>query len=461
MRKIVIISVLALILSPACSNDNGMKDIYKELKHQTYMESKESIANPERGFYSVLEYKSPTNSPMTVRSIQTHRLLNKTIIYTGYYLTDYMESDIAPEYLELIRGNMQALREGGAKCVLRFAYKDNNTQLDAPYDPTPEWVDRHIQSIKPILQEYGDVILCFQAGFVGVWGEWYYTSNFVSNPQTIEQHALRKRVTDAMLDALPADRQIALRTPMFKATMYADKNYTDTLTLATAYDGSDRARISCFNDCFGASSNDRGTFQGDPSREYWKKESKYVLMGGETCEVSNYCTCENSLKDMKDYHWTYLNSNYHLNVIARWRKDGCMSEIDRRLGYRLTLSDVYHTPEIVAGNDLRVVLKINNTGFAAPMNPRAVEFVFIDGDGKKTVFEQKDIDPRYWFAGETATIDRIIKLPADASGSCKLYLNLPDPESTLHDNPLFSIRLANDDIWDEEQGYNKILEFLL
>ena len=55
----------------------------------------------------------------------------------------------------------------------------------------------------------------------------------------------------------------------------------------------------------------------------------------------------------------------------------------------------------------------------------------------------------------------MIKIPADASGECTLYLNLPDPKVTLHDNPRFSIRLANEGVWDEETGYNKIATFTL
>jgi hypothetical protein len=177
--------------------------------------------------------------------------------------------------------------------------------------------------------------------------------------------------------------------------------------------------------------------------------------------MSSYCTCEKSLKDMEDYHWTYLNSGYNGKVLGRWRTDGCMDEIERRLGYRLSLSDIYHTPAAVAGEDYKVVLKIKNTGFAAPMNGRAVELVLVDGKGKKTVLECKDIDPRYWFAGETATIEKTISIPADATGACTLYLNLPDPKPTLHDNPLFSIRLANENVWNEETGYNKLVEFTL
>jgi hypothetical protein len=183
-------------------------------------------------------------------------------------------------------------------------------------------------------------------------------------------------------------------------------------------------------------------------------------MGGETCGLSNYCTCENSLKDMEDYHWTYMNSGYNGSVLDRWTTDGCMDEVKRRLGYRLSVADVYHSAP-AAGADLQVALRIKNSGFAAPMNPRAVELVLVDGNGNKTVYELKDVNPRFWFANKTSVINQTIAIPAEAAGTCTLYLNLPDPKPTLHDNPDFSIRLANDNVWDAATGYNKILEFTL
>ena len=457
MKKIALILAAAVALCVSC-NKEGKTDVYEGLAHETYVETDEAFPNPERGFYFVKSIHSASDYPIFAQNIERQRLQNKTLVYMGYYPKDYMEGDIAPEFLELMRTNMQTLRESGVKCILRFAYSDSESET--PWDPKPEIVQRHIQNIKPILQEYGDVIMVFQAGFVGVWGEWYYTQNFVSNPTTPEKHALRKEVTDAMLAALPADRQIALRTPMFARMMYAD-SYTDTLTVETAHNGTSRSRISAFNDCFGASSNDTGTFSGEQTREFWKADTRYVFMGGETCGLSGYCTCEASLKDMEDYHWTYLNSEYHSGVINRWRQDKCLPEIERRLGYRLSLTDVYNDMAAVAGQDFRVVLKLKNSGFSAPINPRGVELVLVDGNGKKTVYEQPDIDPRYWFAGETVTIDRLVKIPADASGECTLYLNLPDPKTTLHDNPMFSIRLANEGVWEETTGYNKVATFTL
>ncbi len=456
MTKRILIFFTTLFVLSACTELGQKNDSYKDLVHKTFTESEQVIPNPERGFYRHLSYNSESSSPMSVSTIKANRVQNITLFFTGYYLTDFIESDISTKYLDLVRANFQTLREGGGKSVLRFAYK--KSESDKPWDATPKWVLRHIQQLKPIFQEYADVIFCIQAGFVGVWGEWYYTENFVFNPQTPEDHALRKQVAEALLDALPASRQVSLRTPMFKLNMYLN-SYADSLTIDTAYKGTKQARLGGHNDCFGASSSDTGTFKGNDSREFWKKETKYLIMGGETCAISNYCLCENSLKDMADYHWTYLNIGYNRQVLTRWKTDGCYDEVERRLGYRLSLTDVYHSSTKGDENTIRVVVKLKNTGFAAPTNPRNVELVLVDTESRKLVFELDDIDPRYWFAGETITIDETLTLPKSVSDHFSVYLNLPDPEPTLKDNPAFSIRLANDGVWNEETGYNKLFEF--
>ena len=451
---------LSCTLDPSGKPDQNPSEVIpdEELTLVEFTESNKIFANPERGFYKHYDFLNSSASPLSVSALQAARVeSNITLFYTGHYLTEFVKSDISDKFINLVRKNMQALREAGAKCILRFAY--TNSQSKHPYDAEPKWVARHIEQLKPILQEYSDVILVFQSGFIGVWGEGYYTDNFFFDPQTPEEHKLRKEVIDAMLDAIPADRQVALRTPMFKRNMYAT-SYTDTLTLATAYDGSAKARICAFNDCFGASADDYGTFIGKDTREYWRKETRYTLMGGETCGLSDYCKCKQSIKDCEDFHWTYMNSGYNADVLNRWESDGCMNEVKRRLGYRLSLKDVA-TSEAAAGKALRVRFNIKNSGFAAPGNPRHIELVLVDGNGKKTVYEFKDVDMRYWFAGETVTVDKLIDLTKDASGNCTLYLNLPDPKATLHDNPLFSIRLANEGVWNEKTGYNKIAEFKL
>ncbi len=438
--------------------DNESEE-YPGLAHETFIESKKAFPNPERGFDHGRNWHSASDAVLQESFLHVQRLQGRTVLYTGYYLTDYMESDISQGFLDLIDANMRVLRKGGVKCVLRFAYKTDMYETGHPWDAQPEWVHRHIEQLKPVLQRNADVILCLQAGFIGVWGEWAFTDGFVQSPVTREDYIARKDVMLALLDALPKNRTIAVRTGRYKMNMFLD-SYADSVTLETAYNESDLSRICAHNDCFGADVSDMGTFTSVAEREFWKKESRYLLMGGETCQLSYHCTCKRTLEDCKSYHWTYTSGP--ASISDRWKEEGCYDEIEKRLGYRITLTDIHHTPKAVPGQDYRVVLELKNTGFAAPMNPRDVELVFVDGSGKKKVYALDDVDPRYWFAGNEVTIDRTIKIPEDAEGSCVICLNLPDPESALRNNPLFSIRLANAEyMWDEGTGYNRLIQLEL
>ena len=419
------------------------------VKYQ-FTESTAVIANPERGFMKYQDFKSGT-SALKTSAVKAQRAEGRTLYYCGFYLTDFMKGDISESFLKKIQDTMDALRASGAKCVLRFAYKDSDSQSAKPWDPTESVVMRHIEQLKPIMRQNEDVIFVLQAGFIGSWGEWYYTDNFVYQPVYDEDYLPRKRVAEALLDAMPASRQVELRTPQFKMRMY-NLQLKDTLTAAKAHKDTKLARLGGHNDCFGAAEDDWGTFDNEPNdRAFWKAETRYTIMGGETCAVSDYCTCKASTQDMVDYHWTYLNIDYRSEVINGWKSSGCYNDIVNKLGYRLVLDNVEHKEDVAAGKDLEIAINFRNDGYAAPMNPRLVQLIFVDSAGKKTVFPVAS-DPRKWQPGPH-TVLTSIKLPA-AKGT--VYMNLSDP--LLSDNPLYSIAFANKNVFDAETGYNKLFE---
>lgn len=415
-----------------------------------FTESTASLVNPERGFYGgAVDIRSASN-PVKAATAKALRAQGITLMYVGFYLTSFMSGDISQAYLNMIQSSMDAIREAGIKCVLRFAYQ--NDEGSKPWDPTESVVLRHVEQLKPILQKNADVIFVLQAGFVGVWGEWYYTDNFVMNPSSNADYQPRRRLTDALLDALPESRQIALRTPQFKMRMYG-LSLKDTLTAATAHSGSALSRLCGHNDCFGASADDYGTFDNETSdRTFWKRDTRYTIMGGETCKLSDYCKCSASLQDMKDYHWTYLNSGYNSSVLNRWSNSGCMEEITNRLGYRLVMENVTYTSNPESGKTIMVTLKFRNDGFAAPMNPRNADLVFVDNSGKESRFPLES-DPRTWHPG-SHEVKAKITLPA-SHGTC--YLDLSDP--LLPDRPEYSIALANTGVFDSETGRNELFDF--
>ena len=446
---------IALAVVASCSKMLDRDNPYKSLEKVAYTSTDELFPNPERGFLIHREiWSNSSKSVIPDKSFEVEKFLNRSLMYTIYYMPDFMDCDISREFLDLIAGNLQQFRKNGFKCVLRFAYKDSWTQLDHPWDPTEEVVHRHIDQLAPILQEYSDVIFCLEAGFIGVYGEWYYTDNFVYSPSSREDYEPRRKLLKKLLDVMTKDRQVAVRYPMAKLKMF-DLSFADSLTIATAHDGSDISRVAHHNDCYVSSSNDVGTYISGLDREYVYNETRYTIWGGESCDLTPYGTCDKSVPASESHHMTYLNNSYHQGVISRWRTEGCYEAIDKRMGYRLVLQEAYFSQETTAGNDMRIVLKIFNEGFAAPMNPRDVEFVFVSGNGEKTVIPIKDVDPRFWFDDMVSTVDMEIALPS-VSGEYELYLNLPDPRPTLHDIPDYSIRLANMDIWNAELGYNRL-----
>lgn len=429
----------------------------------SYTESTENFPNPERGYYKHYEAYGADGSVISASAINSGFLEGRTLFFYNFYLYDFINSDISSEYLTLVENNLKALRKGGAKLVLRFCYKSSSD--DTPYDPEEPQLMRHIAQVRPLLQEYSDVIYVLQAGFIGLWGEWYYTTNYIYKPSSSLDYQPRKRVIEALLEAMPADRQIDLRTPTFKMKMYG-YSLSDTLTRAEAHTETPKARLGAHNDCFLKSSSDSGTFGSEAERSYWKAETRYLIMGGETCGLSDYCHCgayagnPGALSELASYHYSYLNMSYHSGVTGQWKTEGCYDEIGKRLGYRLVLQEGTFPKRPRAGRSCKVTLKLRNVGFAAPMNPRTAYLLLVNSSGTELGRWPLESDIRFWLPESgLVTVDQTITLPAGLSGACRLCLWMPDPSPNLSAKPSCAIRLANDGVWDSSKGYNVLTTF--
>lgn len=456
-HTIPFVILLSLVLS--CGKNPG--DQLPGMESVTYKSTDAIIANPERGFYAAQEIYSASGKGLSKDGIAANRKNYRTLYLLEFHLTSFVNSNISEDYLDTVRKYFASLRDGGAKCVLRFCYSNGNNESDKPWDASPSQTLAHVAQLKPILQEYEDVIFVVQAGFIGSWGEWYYTENY--------NNSSRKALLEALLDAVPESRQIELRTPAFKMNLYG---YTvaDTLTRATAHTTDVKARLGAHNDCYLAGANDQGTFNNSNERKFWTAESAYTIMGGETCATSVYCHCQPQespkaahgvLADMAQYHFTYLNEGYNTAVLKIWKNEGCFQEVQKRLGYRYVLDKGQFTQNAQAGESFRVVLNLHNEGYAPVQNLRDAELVLTDKGGKVLGTWKLNSDPRYWMPNENVTVDQSFTLPSGITGDVTLSLNLPDHSENLHSNPLYSIRMANEGIWDENTGYNKLYSFSL
>ena len=420
----------------------------------TYTASSTAIANPERGFYKHTETHSTGYYPLSQTTLTGYRTnSNITLILRVFYLENFINGPISSTYLQNMQTDFARIRAAGLKCIVRFAYADTD-DTGVPHDATKTIILSHINQLTPILQANSDVIAVMQAGFIGSWGEWYYTDHF-GKPPTATDYANRKNVVDAILAAVP-NRFVQIRTPALKMNTYQS---TTPLSLSQAYSGTALSRLGHHNDCFLASSSDYGTYTNVATEyPYLEQETKFTPMGGETCAVNApRSECSSAITEMAKFHWSYMNLDYHETVISEFETDGCFSEMQNRMGYRFELLSGSYPSSASLGASIPVNLQVRNTGFATPYNPRVAYVVF-----RNTVTNAEYRVPlasnvRMWNPATVTSVVENISLPAEmVQGSYRLFLHLPDVDPALANRPEYAIRLANSNTWEATTGYNNL-----
>lgn len=471
--------LVALLATPIMAQAQGSSPW-----HFTYEPTTEAIANPERGIFTHQEIASTSNYNLTAERISRWKQQGLSLVFLGFRMEAFRTSPISEAYLQRVRQNLTLLRTEGIKAVVRFCY--SYSEDDHPWDAPWTLTEQHIAQLTPILREFSDVITVLEAGFVGVWGEWYYTDNYNFEPRP-QDYGPRRTLLNALLDALPSDRCVAVRYPAAKLNIL-QCTYTDTISTATAYDGSVRSRIAFHNDGFLADSDDFGTFQYDfRSRYYWQWESRFVPVGGETAKMSNFCNVSSARQAMADYHWSYINQDYHQDVIAMWRAAGFLDEVARNIGYRFVLTDADVAQTEVPGRDgkgrvpmLNVAFTMRNDGWAAPYNPRGLQLILQSRRHSRRVFcydlmpdplshpdwaqerggngNPRGInDPRHWQPGRTYKPVVSVSLAGVPEDDYDVCLYLPDGRDNLYARPDYAIRFANaPGMWQSSTGYNRL-----
>jgi len=407
----------------------------------SYEGTDEIFFNPERGFSA---YRS---NPVTQSFINILKSEYVSVIQRIYTIPQYNDTPLPESFLTTLQNDLNEARSGGVKLVLRFSYTNNQNGEDAALDT----ILLHINQLAPVFEENYDVIAYIEAGFIGAWGEWYYSSHNLNN--TIS----RRTVLFALLDALPEQRMAVVRTPDYKRRIFED---AEPLTVEEAFSGSDKSRTGAHNDCFLASATDYGTYldndiEGD--KTFLNLDNRFLPQGGETCCDCGYAGCSNALEDLARMHWSVLNKDYHEDVLDRWVNEGCMEEIKRRLGYRFELIEASMSDSIQPSGIFNIDISIANKGFASPFNPRNLEMILRNKTDNRKFRLLTEEDLRLWLSGDTANITITGGIPADMpEGEYDLLLFLADPETRLHDNPDYAIRLANEGLWEDSTGFNSL-----
>ncbi|MFC4069883.1 DUF4832 domain-containing protein [Actinoplanes subglobosus] len=395
-----------------------------------YPKSDAVFANPGRGFFTYTEtHLYPDDSgyvPLDAGELAAARAgEGRSLVFRIFYLEKYRNTDtISRADMELIRADFTAARAAGVKMVLRFAYT-----ADDDLDVKPDRAVKHVAQLGKMITANADVVSAVQAGFVGRWGEWYYTSNF-----TRTDWQDRRRVLAALLAATPATVPIQVRTPQIKRRLAPSAT-----------------RVGIHDDCFLAGTDDYGTYTGD-DREWLAAQGATTLVGGETCDPSARSGWANASAEMAAYHWTYLNPSFHEGVLNSWGQAG-RDEAARKLGYRIRLLKAIMPVSAKVGTKTSVQLILVNEGFAAPVQNRPVRLVMSSGTRNQNVVLPTDL--RTWTPGQAIILKADFYVPT-TPGTYPLSVNLPDPVAKLATTPAYSIRLANEGVWDETTGRNSL-----
>ncbi len=430
-----------------------------------YTGSNDIFSNPERGLqkYSITNasYNTSTNyTNLSQSTLEGWRTGNDkvTVIFRYFLLSNFLESNISQTYLDNIQNDFNVIRNAGLKCIVRFSY--SNSQSSSPQQPVKSRILTHINQLAPLLESNKDIIYTHQAGFLGTWGEWYYTNSGEFGTAGIintTQWANRKEIIDAMLAATPLEIPIQVRYPEIKYTMYGNMR----LTPSTAYQNTAIARIGFYNDAFLNAWGDMGTYSNVGQNEnpagsadylYLSNETKYTPMTGETNGLNAPRTNgDNAVIEMNATNWSTLNRDYFTQNITNWINSGHFPEMLRRLGYRFVLKIGTYNIE---GSSLSVNIVIENVGFASLVIQREAVLVLRNTtDGNLYSFALNS-DPRTW--EEEITVSQVINISSIPDGNYSAHLRLADPDSELATRPEYSIRFANNNVWNSQYGYNDL-----
>jgi Domain of unknown function (DUF4832)/Domain of unknown function (DUF4874) len=496
---------LALLCLGACSQVNT-----EGLEPQvitTYQASSKTFPNPERGFayendvawpnavtwgfcgqgnnYTAYTYTA-WNTPLDLGFLREERNQGRSVVMSRYHLADFRERDLTPKYLAFLQKDFDTLRQAGLKMIIRFAY---NYPMGGP-DASLARILRHLEQLKPLLQKNVDVIAFVEAGLVGCWGEWHHSSNGLDLPDDAGISSAETQIINKWLEVLPRERMIAFRYPRqkFDYAGNADLAPVAPLTAQTAFTGTKRSRLAHHDDCFvcnethgGSYWNPRGDFSEIPT--FLAKENLFVAQGGEPGDPealdpsqpgnvnSPLSSCTTVTTLFRRQHWSTVglyNLGADISATKRWQRDGCWTTFNQKLGYRFELVSSSAPTSVSKTKNLVISFGVKNVGFASPYNPRKLELILLNKTTKQVFrivlnngalgVSNQTYDPRFWQPNTTTKVTVNAPLPSTLpTGSYDLLLNLPDPKNTLSKRPEYSIRLANQNVWEPTTGYNSLL----
>jgi hypothetical protein len=143
-------------------------------------------------------------------------------------------------------------------------------------------------------------------------------------------------------------------------------------------------------------------------------------------------------------------------TLNAWRTSGCFDEFQRKLGYRLALSDAQLPKEATSGKQASIKIEIANHGYAPVYNLKKTKLVLKEPGSGKSYQLPLAADIRSCKPGGKIAINETIDLKGIDAGTYELYLNIGDRAENLAGRSEYCIRLANTHIKAPFDGLNSL-----
>jgi hypothetical protein len=466
------------------------------------------LRNPSRGFryqYSYHDYTTPLsinwNEPY---SPEIELPLGLPTALSAQYLDDFYNADLSSARLSRIEEMFDNLYNYSMDDLLIFSYRWYSAQPC----PTLNQILKHIDQLGPLLADNNDVLFALEAGFIGLWGEWYYTSG------ELNSYSAKSQVVAAELDILEhLDRKLIIRYPYAKIAVLEDSNVSGTfaeVNETTAHTAVPCAMIGYYDAGFLAAPTDGGTCTdapyycnpGSEKFDYMTRESFYVPV-----EAEMYCSQEginglSAAERLRLQHFTLLSLSHAYDYsIKDWQSQYISIEdllksklpvsdsyfydekgneyqrtifdyINDHLGYRIEIQQAVYLATFCTSDILTVEIDLINRGFAPCVNPRPVYVALVNANNTIYKFKDSNIDVRMWQPYRKEKVGVMVgndfhpqvhkvciseALPTEISpGIYKLGLYMPNESSVrVSADPNYAIRVANYNV-EWENGVNII-----
>lgn len=296
--------------------------------------------------------------------------------------------------------------------ILRITYDTEGKGME--HEPSLiKNVAGHMRQLGPVIAAHADNIIVHQGIFVGSWGE-MHDSKFLSENAVCELY-------ETLVSACGNKVRIAVRTPM--QHRFIMKYLTRYMGTGNADTDTDILRPALYNDAILSSEDDMCTYAGGRTvwADYQDEVCTYAVCGGEAIHDNPLNDYDNAVKELANMHITYLNRQYDMAVLDKWRSNNGYDYIGTHLGYRFVVTGtaVGRDAEEETGSktqtgvgSIYINVRIANRGFACVYDRVRLLAEFRGKDGgcisRAEVMSDMSIKP-----GDECTA--VIRLPQECS----------------------------------------------